>query len=190
MNFIYKILDVQFIYNHFSQLLSCKSYIPEEWKDEIILKPKHLYLSPYGISSFYYAFAGLIMLIFFNNNFKLNPSIPIPIEVFAIMLFSQSILSYYADVIYIHNLSYWHTFDRILTIINLMLFLLNILWISNIEKVYFISIIITGFILFKKSRKARDNKNLNEFLLHHQIWHIFFPLAIVLWLCYRKIINK
>ena len=191
MDHVYKLYNYDFVYNYFStELLSCKNCIPTEWNDEIILKPENLYISFYSISSFYYGVAGLIMLLFFKNNFKLIPHIPIPIEFFSIMLFIQSILSYFADVLYINNVSYWHTIDRIVTCINIFLFFSNIFWISYIEKVYFIIVLFCGVILFKKSRDTRNNKNIKEYLLRHQIWHMFFPLAIVLWLSYRKITNK
>ena len=190
MNLIYKLCDYTYIYNNLCSEFSCCNYTPKDWKNEIMLTPDNLYISFYSISCFYYAIAGLIMILFFKNNFNLNPKIPVPIEFFAIMLFIQSILSYYADVIYINSFSYWHMIDRIVTYINVFVFMSNLFWISYIEKVYFIIVLFCGVLLFKRSRDSRNNKNINEYLLRHQIWHIFFPLAIVLWLFYRKIINQ
>ena len=180
-----EITDLCFYKNFFTK----NNSMPKKWKDRKEFKPENLYISFYSFSSLYYAIAGIIMYMFFKKNFNLLPKIPVPIEIFIGLLIFQSLTSFLADVVYINEPSYFHMIDRITAVSVISIFASNIYWISPIEKIYFVSVILLSYFVFKDSREARRNNNIDAFLSKHERWHRFFPLAIIFWLLYRLFIN-
>jgi hypothetical protein len=174
------------IFNCIKVNFSYHSTFPEKWNPNISLLRWNSY---YGLSSWGYGIIGLCMLTLFSDNFMLQPSISIPIELEAWVLIIQSFISFFADVYYISDITCWHIFDRITATVSVFLFISNLYWISTMERIMYVSSIPIGLNFLKLSRDACHKKNISKFVKYHTLWHISLPIFIIFWLLYRSMTN-
>lgn len=158
-----------------------ESYFPETFNKNT------LSYKLYIISSFSYLFLAIFQLTIFKNTI---PALTNILFIQSICLIIQSIFTYYADVINIGKKSNWHIFDRLIAIINIIFIFSNIIWLPNIDIIIYMTSILSGLILIKKSRFVRKKKDFRSFIFYHSLWHIWFPMSLFLWLLYNKIDNE
>lgn len=142
----------------------------------------------YGFSSFTYGMVGLIMYFFLQNTFTTEQySIPIPIKLYGLLFILQSIVTFIADVYYINEKSIFHNIDRLVATLNTLFVCISVYYISYIEKTIFCIALINGLYLLDKSRLYRKNENIELYSYYHTMWHLTFPLYLLMWLSYRNI---
>ncbi len=163
----------------------------DNFKNNPVIKCKDNRLnwcSIYGFSSFSYGILGIIIYIFLQNNFVTEKyGIPIPINLCVLCLITQSLVTFLADVYYIHEDSIFHNIDRLVATLNIMFFSTYIYWISDFEKLIFVIGLMNSLLMFKYSRENRKNENIELYCYYHSLWHFILPLYILIWLIYRDI---
>ena len=140
----------------------------------------------YILSAFFYSFLGVLILTKFKDTI---PNLKNILFIQGILLIIQSIFSYFADVKSNGKKSNWHIYDRLISIFNTIFIFSNILWLPYIDISIYIITLIGGLILLKKSRQSRHNLKYNDYLIYHILWHLWFPLGILLWLLYNYFNN-
>ena len=151
----------------------------------------------YRMSSFFYAIAGILVFIFYNQMKEYDKTFIWIL--FGFMLLGQSISSYMADVVTWGKQSKWKEFDvyyaSTLTFISgpIIIFRAIIGYASYPISATIIWSICVLFALFCKvmsSRSVRQN-NCKHYLFWHGLWHCLplYASVIILWLGLTKI-NK
>jgi len=147
--------------------------------------------SIYGFSSFSYGILGVIIFIFFQNNFMTEKyGIPIPINIYVLCLIIQSLVTFLADVYYINEESIFHYVDRFVATFNIILFSITIYWVSYIEKIIFVIALMNSLLIFKYSREHRIKRDISSYCYYHSVWHFILPFYILIWLLYREFFIK
>ena len=136
----------------------------------------------YILSSFFYIFIGFLILTLFQNTI---PNLKNILFIQAILLIIQSIFAYHADVKYIDETTNWRICDRIMAIFTTVFICLNMLWLPYIDSCIYIITLITGLLLLKISRDKCKKSKFDEYLMYHILWHLWFPLGLLLWLLYN-----
>ena len=80
-----------------------------------------------------------------------------------------------------------YNIDRLVAILNTLFVCVSIYYISYIEKAIFCIALINGLYLLDKSRLHRKNENIELYSYYHTMWHLTFPLYLLIWLSYRNI---
>ena len=136
----------------------------------------------YILSSFFYIFIGFLILTLFQNTI---PNLKNILFIQAILLIIQSIFAYHADVKYIDETTNWRICDRIMAIFTTVFICSNMLWLPYIDSCIYIITLITGLLLLKISRDKCKKSKFDEYLMYHILWHLWFPLGLLLWLLYN-----
>lgn len=136
----------------------------------------------YILSSFFYVFIGFLILTIFQD---IIPNLENILFIQGILLIIQSIFAYHADVKYIDETTNWRICDRIMAIFTTIFIFSNILWLPYTDICIYIITLISGLLLLKISRNKCKNLKFEEYLMYHILWHLWFPLGLLLWLLYN-----
>ncbi len=117
----------------------------------------------YAVSSFFYAFAGLIRLY---QNFHLD----------AFNLIIQSFLSFISDVITLSIDSIWHPIDRLFAIYTCFYHFSTIT--SPISFITQLIIFLIGYNFLNDSNNFYD-KNDDSFEYYHTLWHMTCIIMLI-----------
>ena len=158
--------------------------IPASWDgDDPILR----WYSPYGLSSWTYAVTGICLFVGFRDTFSKKPKVVTPVELEAFTIMFQSLCSFCSDQRYLTKVSIWHIFDRCTGFVNVALIFSNVIFISWIERVFYVCMLACGLMFLGLSRRARRDDDIKAFAWWHTWWHVAPPSGFIAWLLYRKL---
>lgn len=82
----------------------------------------------------------------------------------------------------------WHAFDRWVATCNIILLVINVVWISWIERAMYVMTVASGLSLLMLGRRERESEkgSLAMLTLWHSLWHISLPLGLIFWFLYRR----
>jgi len=143
-------------------------------------------------SSFTYSLVGTLMLITFNRRLPAVyvTSVPLPIDLFSVLLVFQGPVSYAADVWARTKLcapQHWtYLADRLLatSMTILTLYIGNICWAPHSSDFQQSLALLCplGLVPFGISQKALNEERFATFMAYHIAWHISIPLIAIVWL--------
>ena len=161
-----------------------KSNMHENW--DPVNDKRLAWYTPYGLSSFTYAILGVLQLTVFAGNFDIEPHVPVPLPLEAACLVLQSLATLLADVVFMGEDSCWHALDRVAATLNVLLVLCNMAWISWLERLLYLVVVLSGLSLLRCSRAARLAGDIPGVACWHGFWHLWFPCGLAMWLALRQ----